>query len=216
MERTLKTFLITFGTVAAAAAQSAAPFLAPAASTTAPSAAPSTPAVTEPDHVSNRSVSSGVAAMLSAGMPAYNPPKPEPKPKEDEPLVDMRDIDKPKAHIIRLPKYVVHAEKPHIFKENELYSKDGLARLAMMRYSGLNIGPASDLNQGVALQMYRDEERLKNIASLNDTADAIGRGGDKIEADAIRDAAQSTYQRTPDFSGPVPQNPSAYGRVGGP
>ncbi|MCF7689921.1 MAG: hypothetical protein K9N01_16640, partial [Cephaloticoccus sp.] len=50
----------------------------------------------------HRAVSSGVAAALAAGRPKYDPPKPvEKKPEEDG--VDMREIDKPRNQIIRLP-----------------------------------------------------------------------------------------------------------------
>src|SRR5579871_2852351 len=129
--------------------------------------------------------------MLQASMPKYDPPKPPPPPKPEDESKDMREIDKPKNHIIRMPKYVVHAEKPPIFREQDLYTADGLARLAMMRYAGLNVGPSASLNQGIAMEMYREDQRLKNISELNDTADAMKRGGDADESSFIRSAAQS-------------------------
>jgi hypothetical protein len=156
--------------------------------------------------------------MLSASMPQYAPPPPAPPPKpevtEDSP--DLRDVDKPKNRIIRLPKYTVHAEKPPIFREQDIYSADGIARLALLRYGGLSVVPLSDMNAGVATEMYRENQRLNNMSMLEDTAASMQSGGDKDEAKMIREASQSTYQQSLDWGATagVPQNPSAFGANG--
>ena len=156
--------------------------------------------------------------MLSATLPQYAPPPPAPPPKpeltEDSP--DLRDVDKPRNRIIRLPKYTVHAEKPPIFREQDIYSADGIARLALLRYRGLSVVPLSGMNAGVATEMYRENERLNNMSALEDTAASMQRGGDKDEAKMIREASQSTYQQSLDWGATsgVPQNPSAYGANG--
>jgi len=158
--------------------------------------------------------------MLSAGMPAYAPPPPPPKPKAetdaDADAPDLRDVDKPKNQILRLPKYMVHAAKPPIFRERDLYTPDGIARLALLRYQGLSVVPLPNLNGGVATEMYNENERLQNMASLEDTAREMQSGGDKDEAKMIREASSSTYQQSLDWfsTAGVPQNPSAYGANG--
>lgn len=146
--------------------------------------------------------------MLSAGMPHWSPPPPPapaPKPKaEDEPE------DQPRNHIVRLPKYMVHAPPPPIFREKDLYSPEALAQLALLRYKGLSLLPLADMNSKIGSEMLREDQRLQSISSLNDTADAMARGGDKAEADYIRGITQSSYsQSSSDWGGPVPQNPSA-------
>ena len=68
---------------------------------------------------------------------------------------------------------------------------------------------------GVAGEMMREDDRLKNMASLEDSAASMQRGGDKDEAKFIRAASQSTYQQSLDWGTMgVPQNPSAFGANG--
>ncbi|MGH7994999.1 MAG: hypothetical protein ACREFX_01455, partial [Opitutaceae bacterium] len=104
------------------------------------SPAPASPAVRRkapaPKAPATSPLSPGIAAMLAASMPKYDPPKPPPKGLDQE--VDLREVDKPKNKIVRLPNFVVHAEKPPIFREQDLYSKSGLAKLALARYEGLS------------------------------------------------------------------------------
>lgn len=156
--------------------------------------------------------------MLSASMPQYAPPPPAPapKPQVDADSPDLRDVDKPQNRIIRLPKYTVHAEKPPIFREQDIYSAEGIARLGMLRYGGLGLGPYPDMNLGIATEMYRENQRLGNMAMLEDTAATMQSGGDKDEAKMIREASQSTYQQSLDWGATagVPQNPSAFGANG--
>lgn len=168
-------------------------------------AAPAQPA--PPPAGKPRTVSSATAAMLAASMPKFDPPKPAPKP---EPVkeVDLRDIDKPKNGIIRLPKYVVHGEKPPIFREEDLYTKRGLTGLAMHRYAGLNIGPLSGLNAPIALEMYREDERLQSMSDLAETAHAMSRGGDDPEGQYILRQTQDTYGHQMDFGGAIPGQPN--------
>lgn len=210
--------LLAFGAAGWCRAQAASPSGAPASPapglTSAP-AAGSGSAANGPVDDQNQPRSSYLAAMLAAGMPKYSPPKPP--PKNPEAGVDLRTIDRPKNEIIRLPKFVVHGERPPVFRERDLYTKSGLAELEMSRYGGLNIGPLSPLNAPIAEQMYRDDERLKNIADLKDTAAAMQRGGDAAESAYILRASDDTYMsasRSFDWGAPAPQNPSAGGPPG--
>ena len=177
------------------------------------SAAPSTDAVKRAQDA-NRSAAPDTAAIISAGLPKYAPPKPEPPPKPESELPDLRDIDKPKNEIIRLPKYVVRAAKPPIFREQDIYTAQGLADLAVKRY-------LSDFDRGVlnrltvplfgvtpeerALAQYQEDLRLKNIADLNATANAMSRGGDSAEGAYIKRETQDTYMNGIEWGGTVPK-----------
>jgi hypothetical protein len=188
-----------FGQTADSAANPGAanPVLAPAAPPPAPPPAPPDP---------NRAISPTVAAMLSVTMPKYDPPKPAPLPPPVDPTADLRDTDKPKNGIVRLPQYMVHEARPSVFREWDLYSKEGLAQMALLRYRGLSLVPFANMNKGVATQMYLDNERLFNMADLETTARSMQSGGDKSEANYIRSISQDTYMRGIDWGGTVPTN----------
>jgi hypothetical protein len=153
---------------------------------------PTTPA---PKPKRDRAISDGLASALAASMPKYNPP---PKPKPEDENVDLRDVDKPRNTIIRLPKYTVQGDRPPVFRERDLYSPSNRTTLAMERYRGLNFGPFASLNRRYALAMYEEQERLDNMSDLNDTADAIGRA-DPEAGTYIRRATSETFMRSGDF-----------------
>jgi hypothetical protein len=110
-----------------------------------------------------RPVSNEVAAALAAVMPKYDPPKPvEPKPEEE--LEDLRETDKPRNKIIRLPEHVVREKKPPVFNERELRNKDNYAK---QQYAGLNLSP---FNESIARQLLWEDDRLKSKADFADLA----------------------------------------------
>ena len=137
---------------------------------------------------------SHLSFQLADSMPHYSPPKPPPPPQPD---VDIRDVDKPRNTIKRLPKYMVRAPKPPVFRDKDLYTSDGLGALGMKKYAGLNFGPLPWLNQATAKQMVEDDQRAANMADLEDTANAIGRGtkSDAAESEYIKKASSETYMR---------------------
>jgi hypothetical protein len=144
-----------------------------------------------------RTVSAGVAAALAAGMPHYSPPTPTPTPAAEP--VDMRDIDKPKNEIHRLPKYVVREARPPIFRNRDLFTMDGMLDLTMRRHAGLRFGDVLGLNSenkpgSPAYQMMVDDERQENMDDLKDTAHAISQG-DPSGASYIMQQSQATYMR---------------------
>jgi len=147
-----------------------------------------------------RAVSNNVAAALAARMPKYNPPKKEEKKPVDN--RDMRDIDKPRNKIIRLPEYVVRQDKPPVFRERDIYTNKGLAALAKKRYlSETSLGlnkytiPLFGIGaEAYALMLYQQDERLDNISDLNETAKDIDRV-DPENAKEIREATRDTYSR---------------------
>src|SRR5258708_35549121 len=106
---------------------------------------------------SDRTISSNLAETLAASRPKYEPPKPVEKKPEEEEETDLRDTDKPKNHIVRLPKFVVSQAKPAIFRERDINTKKGLMDIAMKRYGGPGVTPS------LALQLYQQGQRARNI-----------------------------------------------------
>jgi hypothetical protein len=186
--------------------QTAATDVNPAAAIPAAQPLAKPPAPPSPPPAAIQAVASpSIAAMLSVDLPKYDPPKPAPPPKPED---ETAAADKPKNGIVRLPQYIVRAARPPVFREWDLYSKDGLARLALQRYQGLSIVPFSSMNKDIALQMYGDDQRLQNMAILNDDAQTMQRGGDTAGSDYIKKMSQDTYMRGIDWGGPVQGNPS--------
>jgi hypothetical protein len=144
------------------------------------------------------------AAMIAAGLPKYDPPKAAPVKSEGQ-EVDARDVDKPQNGIIRLPNFYVRTARQAVLKDADLVTQKGMADIGMKRYPGLAMAPFSWLNNGIAEEMYREDARLSNISDLTETANAIGRGGDKTESDYIKRATQDTYMQGIDWGGFVPQ-----------
>jgi hypothetical protein len=157
-----------------------------------------------------RTVSPGVAALLAEGRPKFSPPTPTPAPVAEP--VDLRDIDKPKNEIPRLPKYVVHEVKPPVFRNQDLYTAQGLIDLSFKNHPGLRIGNILGLNSRQAYEMQLEDQRTAGIADLTDTARAMARGGDAAEASYILQATQDAYTRAPD---PVWAGPGGNGGFSG-
>ena len=152
----------------------------------------------------SRSISPEVAAALAAGMPKYDPPKPV-APQDEEDLPDMRDIDKPRNQIIRLPDYVVREKRPPVFRERDINTTKGLSAIAMKRYfsetaKALNrytIPLFGMSREAYANMLYAEDERLENIASLKSTAaDLKALGGDGT---AISRETDRAYIRKSDY-----------------
>lgn len=148
-----------------------------------------------------RAVSPGVAAALAAGMPKYNPPKPVEKDENGDP-VDLREVDKPRNQIVRLPDYVVQEKKPPVFREIDIYTQKGLGELAKMRYlseTGQALNrytiPLFGMSaESYALMRYAEDERLRNVSELNESARDMSLT-DPENAKAIREATRDIYAR---------------------
>jgi hypothetical protein len=192
MNCALKSLLALMVTASLAAAQTSA--TPPAAAATPDNAqAAAVPTPTPVPEYTYHSVSSGVAEALSMDRPKYNPPTPTPV-AVDVPE-DMRTVDKPKNDIPRLPSYIVRDSRPPVFRNRDLYTKDGLVSMSYKLHPGLGIGNLAGLNDNAAYAMFLDDERLANIADLTDTARSIAAGGDKAEGEYILQATQDTYMR---------------------
>jgi hypothetical protein len=165
------------------------------------------PATTTPAPPAKRErpISNNLAATLAASMPKYNPP-PKPKPEDEE--VDLREVDKPRNGIIRLPKYTVREAKPPVFRERDIHTNAGLADLARRRYltptyrllNGFYIPFFTQSPTEHALAMYAEDERLNNMAELDDNAQTVGRN-DAAAGAYIKRLSNETYMRTDTFGG---------------
>jgi hypothetical protein len=147
------------------------------------------------------------AALIIAGLPKYDPPKPVPaKPADQD--VDLRDVDKPQNEIVRLPAYYVRTARQAVLKEPDMVSQTGMADIGMKNYPGLALTPFSWLNamnRGIAKEMYLEDRRLQNISDLNESAISIGRGGDSAESEFIKKESQDTFLRPIDWGGLPPK-----------
>jgi hypothetical protein len=190
-------------------AESAQPATPPATATTAATAAPSAPAAS----ATNVSGKAGATA-ITAGLPRYAPP-PKPAPKKPAADVETEDEagpdgaplspDQPKNKIIRLPRYIVEGDRPPVFRERDLYTKQALAAIAMRRYlSGLD---RSVLNRYTlplfgtsqekrAMAMYDEDARLQDIADLKNSAGNAAKAGDKAESDYLLRETNATFLRS--------------------
>jgi len=151
-----------------------------------------------------RIISGDLSKALSAGI-KYNPPPP---PKPEAELVDMREVDKPRNEIIRLPKYIVEAKRPPVFNEHNLYSKEMLRRLAYQRYIStfgrnvLNKYRLPIIGGGIdayVMMQYEAEERKNNLTEMADKVSMYRVTGDNAEADKLKEDTQDTLMRRTEF-----------------
>lgn len=174
----------------------------------------------------SRAISGDVATMLAQSMPKFTPAPPPPPPPsaaalakqkadDEAEAADLRDSDKPKNGIVRLPKYVVQEQRPAVLTERDISTKKGLREIAMRRYisdadralnrfsiplfSGWSPGSGNGSStEQRALTMYAEDERLKNMADLADNANMIMKS-DRAAGPAAKDAVQKTYMRSSEF-----------------
>jgi hypothetical protein len=154
----------------------------------------------------SRAISAEASAALAAVAPRYTPPPPKPEPKPESEQVDMREVDKPKNTIVRLPKYVVQEQKPAVFSERAITTDKGLADIAVRRYMSemdralnrFTIPLFGASMEARALAMYAEDERLKNMSDLRDAAVDAAKS-DPAAGTYILRSTRDTYMRTSDF-----------------
>jgi hypothetical protein len=161
-----------------------------------------------------RAISPEVAAQLAASRPKFTPVAPPPPPKPEEEMPDLRETDKPKNTIVRLPKFVVQEPKSPIFREQDIHTKQGLANLAMRRYltetdralnrfrlplfSTFSTNGGSGSNEDRALAMYFEDERLKEMADAADRTNMVMKS-DAAAGAKMKDVNQQTFMRWSDI-----------------
>jgi len=97
---------------------------------------------------------------------------------EGEEQPDLREIDKPKNGIVRLPKVIVQEQKPAVFSERAIHTQKGLTDIAMRRYisdadralNAFTLPLFGTSKESRAMAMYLEDERLKNMSELEDNA----------------------------------------------
>jgi hypothetical protein len=133
------------------------------------SASPIVPAVT-PDSRSHTS-SPDLTAKITSAVPKFYPGSFAEVPKPEEPAepADLRETDKPRNTIIRLPQHVVTQKKEPAFKERELLTPKGKLDLAYKRQPGLGFGSLGFFsNDGIARFMLEEELTLERKAEYAD------------------------------------------------
>ena len=141
-------------------------------------------------------VSPEVRASLRDAVPQFEVPKPATPPPA--PVAETG----PNNEIIRLPTVEVQADRPPVFKKEELYSRKDQQTLALRKYAGLNVTPfgfINRLNAPIAMQMYEEDQRLLKMKDVADTAAAFARTGDKETSEYLKKESNATFLRTPDF-----------------
>ncbi len=153
-----------------------------------------------------RAVSGGVAAALAAAGPKYTPPAPQPERPPEAEQRDLRETDKPKNTIVRLPDYIVQEKKPAVFSERTISTEKGLTDIAVRRYisdldhalNRFTLPLFGSSYQARAVSMYQEDERLRNMADLNGAAEGASKS-DPAAGAYIRRETQETFMRTSDF-----------------
>ena len=156
-----------------------------------------------------RAISSAMADTLKAALPKSAFIKPAEKKSETE-LPDLRETDKPKNDIVRLPKYVVREEKPPVFTDRELWGNDAFARQLARRYypewylAFNKVAMWTPLRffmmsaAGSAMARYEEEERLRKMADFADLTNMVMRSNPG-EGAKVKYQVQGLFMRTSDF-----------------
>jgi hypothetical protein len=126
-------------------------------------------ALPAPDPSRPRVLSPTMSAQLSALAPKFDPAVAAAAGKSIEAGVDLREIDKPRNTILRLPDFEVNEEKIPSMRPSELITPPERLRLALKKYPGLHVGSLPFFsNNGVALMMQAEDERLERMKEMND------------------------------------------------
>lgn len=160
-----------------------------------------------------RVISSEVASQLAAMTPKYTPPAPKPAPKTEQEMIDLRDIDKPRNDIIRLPEVYVREARTPVLNERAVHTEEGLREIAFRRYisefdramnrfhlpilSGYSLLGGNPTERR-AMTMYEEDERLRHMAELDDAARMV-KTSDAAAGEYVRREAQKTYLRSSEF-----------------
>jgi hypothetical protein len=151
-----------------------------------------------------RAVSPGVASILASRNPVFNPDAP--KPDANVAAGGRLALDQPANGIVRLPDVYVRERRPIIFKPQAIYNAKGMADLAYRQYiseadRALNRWTLPLFGTSArerALQMYREDERLRNMSDLADAARIVS----LTDSDAgvyVKRVSEQTYMRSSDF-----------------
>ncbi len=177
-------------------------------------AQPTSPPATDAPSVSPtpdraRAVSPATADLLKAALPKIAAVKPaEQKSEANSP--DLRETDKPRNGIIRLPKFIVRDRKPPVFTDRELlgegafgeklarryYPEWYLAFNRLARFTPLALYlPSAEAS---ALARFYDEERLRKMDEFADLTNMVMRSNPAAGA-KVKDLTREAFMRQSDI-----------------
>lgn len=143
-----------------------------------------------------RRISPETAARLAATSPTFAPP-PAPAATPAVP-VDLREVDRPRNQIIRLPAYRVEAPKVPELKERHILRPRAKLDLVFQRNPGLRVGNFFGLNGGIAAAMLADEERLERMREFNDLVSLLN-FSEPPASPELRQTLDTTFMRPAKF-----------------
>lgn len=143
-----------------------------------------------------RAVSAETAAKLSLNAPKFVPPVAS--EVSTPPLPDLREADRPKNGILRLPDYIVREPKSPVFKNYELLTPAGRLDLAYKRRPGLHFTLPFLPNHGLALFMLQEDFRLERMAEMNDALELL-RFGSSDSKKVAKALGNETFIRRTDW-----------------
>ena len=166
--------------------------------------APTPPAA--PNLSAGRPVSPAIAAEISLVMPAYAPGSSS--ASSGSPTADLRNVDKPKNQIPRLPaemmqKYVVRESRVPVFRTRDLYTKAGLIDLSLKEHPGLHFGNFFNLNAKAAYETEVEEQLRAEKLELDDLSRAMAIGSDHEEEALMEKARIDAAFNSQDQEGPA-------------
>jgi hypothetical protein len=141
-----------------------------------------------------------MAAQLAAAVPKFEAPPLSPIATSlVESAVDLREVDRPRNTIVRLPSYLVREEKPVILTEREVQTPRARLQLALKKYPGLRLGSFWIFrNDGIALAMLAEEERLEQKQYFEELVQLMHFSDPGTKATANQ-AVEHAFMRTADF-----------------
>jgi len=146
-----------------------------------------------------RAISPETAAKLNASAPKFvaTPPTNESAVAAPDESKELENV-KPRNTIIRLPEYVVRDPKVPSIKEREVLTPSARLALARKRNPGIRIGNLFGLNNGVALGMLAEEERLERKREFEDLA-SLTQLSDPANHPRIKRQVEQAFMRERDF-----------------
>jgi hypothetical protein len=194
MSRVRPAFLLVFATGLTATAIAAEPAEAkPAANEASPVVA--TPASAP---VAPRAISPATALKLTAPIPKFVATPTRDERTAAAPSAPATEEIKPRNTIIRLPDYVVRDAKVPAIKEREVLTPSGRLELARKLHPGIRVGNLFGLNDGWALAMLAEQERLDRQREFGDLADLMRYSDPAMHAKVKREVQQA-FMREADF-----------------
>lgn len=197
MSRTRIAFLLVFAPVLAATGRGGESATPPQTGAAEASSAAVTPGLLAVP----RALSADTAAKLTASVPVFVAPPAHGEPRitatPAAPVESANEV-KPRNTIIRLPEYIVRDPKVPAIKEREVLTPKARLELARKQHPGFQLGNLFGLNNGIALAMLAEQERLNRKREFEDLA-SLTRFGDPAGAAKVKRQVEQAFMRERDF-----------------